>query len=65
LDYGQIKKAVVSFEGKKIKELIKEFLDKGVEPKDILEQGLVAGMKEVGRLFAIKEYYVPKVLLAY
>ncbi|MGB9720761.1 MAG: corrinoid protein [bacterium] len=64
MDYQLIKKAVVGFEEKKVKELVKEFLEKGVEPKDILEQGLVAGMKEVGRLFEIKEYYVPEVLLA-
>ena len=31
---------------------------------DILDNGLVAGMKEVGKLFARKEYYVPEVLLA-
>ena len=64
MDYGQIKRAVVGFETEKVKELVKELLEKGIEPKEILEQGLVAGMKEVGRLFAIKEYYVPEVLLA-
>ncbi len=59
-----IKKAVVEFESDKIKGLVREFLDKGVAPLDILEQGLIPGMKEIGRLFAIKEYYVPEVLLA-
>uniref|UniRef100_A0A7V0Z5F5 Cobalamin-binding protein n=1 Tax=candidate division WOR-3 bacterium TaxID=2052148 RepID=A0A7V0Z5F5_UNCW3 len=64
LDYGQIKKAVVGFETEKVKELVKEILKKGIKPKEILEQGLIAGMKEVGRLFETKEYYVPEVLLA-
>jgi len=64
LDYGQIKKAVVGFETEKVKELVREILEKGIEPKEILEQGLIAGMKEVGRLFETKEYYVPEVLLA-
>lgn len=64
MDFSLIKKAVVGFEEKKVKELVIEFLKKGAEPKDILEQGLVAGMKEVGRLFEVKEYYVPEVLLA-
>lgn len=64
MDYGQIKKAVVGFETEKVKELVREILEKGIEPKEILEQGLIAGMKEVGRLFETKEYYVPEVLLA-
>lgn len=64
MDYGQIKKAVVGFETEKVKELVKEILKKGIKPKEILEQGLIAGMKEVGRLFETKEYYVPEVLLA-
>lgn len=64
MEYSLIKRAVVDFEEKKVKELVKEFLDKGAFPNEILEQGLIPGMKEVGRLFAIKEYYVPEVLLA-
>jgi len=64
LDYEEIKKAVVGFETEKVKELVKEILEKGIEPEEILKQGLIAGMKEVGRLFETKEYYVPEVLLA-
>lgn len=63
MDFSLIKKAVVEFESDKIKYLIREFLDKGASPNDVLEQGLIPGMKEIGRLFAIKEYYVPEVLL--
>ncbi len=64
MDFILIKKAVVDFESDKVERLIKEFLEKGVEPKTILEQGLIPGMNEVGRLFAQKEYFVPEVLLA-
>lgn len=64
MDYEEIKKAVVGFETEKVKELVKEILEKGIEPEEILKQGLIAGMKEVGRLFETKEYYVPEVLLA-
>lgn len=63
MDFSLIKKAVVEFESVKIKYLIRELLDKGASPNDILEQGLIPGIKEIGRLFAIKEYYVPEVLL--
>ncbi|MEO0185606.1 MAG: corrinoid protein [candidate division WOR-3 bacterium] len=64
MDFSLIKKAIVSFEEDKVKKLVKEFLENGIVAKDILEQGLIPGMKEVGRLFEIKEYYVPEVLLA-
>lgn len=63
MELSLIKKAVVEFESDKVKGLVREFLDRGVAPVDILEQGLIPGMKEIGRLFAIKEYYVPEVLL--
>ncbi|MGQ9464393.1 MAG: corrinoid protein [bacterium] len=63
MDFSLIKRAVVEFESDKIKYLVKEFLDKGTSPADILKQGLIPGMKEIGRLFEIKEYYVPEVLL--
>lgn len=63
MDFSLIKKAVVDFESDKIKYLIREFLDKGAPPNDVLEQGLIPGIKEIGRLFEIKEYYVPEVLL--
>lgn len=59
-----ITKAIIHFEEEKIKELVNEFLAYGVSPFEILEQGLIPGMKEVGRLFEVKEYYVPEVLLA-
>ncbi|MCX7995655.1 MAG: corrinoid protein [candidate division WOR-3 bacterium] len=64
MDFSPIKKAIVSFEEEKIKKLIEEFIEKGIRPQEILEHGLIPGMKEVGRLFEIKEYYVPEVLLA-
>lgn len=48
----------------KVEELVREALSRGLEPTAVLENGLIAGMKEVGRLFTSKEYYVPEVLLA-
>jgi dimethylamine corrinoid protein len=47
-----------------VEKLVREALKQGLEPIEILENGLIAGMKEVGQLFARKEYYVPEVLLA-
>ncbi len=48
----------------KVDELVRMALREKHDPGDILETGLIPGMKEVAQLFASKEYYVPEVLLA-
>lgn len=47
----------------KTKEIVSRALKKKIDPVEILEKGLIAGMQEVASLFAHKEYYVPEVLL--
>jgi corrinoid protein of di/trimethylamine methyltransferase len=64
LDFDKIKKAVVDMEVEKVKDLIGKLLKNQQPPDEILEKGLIAGMKEVGRLFSSKEYFVPEVLMA-
>ncbi len=39
-------------------------LDAGLRPEHVLNDGLVAAMGEVGRLFEIGEYYVPEMLIS-
>jgi 5-methyltetrahydrofolate--homocysteine methyltransferase len=39
-------------------------IEAGIEPRSILDQGMVAAMGEVGRLFEAGEYYVPEMLVA-
>ena len=39
-------------------------LEKGITPKIILEDGMIAAMAEVGRLFEAGEFYVPEMLLS-
>lgn len=43
--------------------LAQEALEKGYPPEEAIQQGLAAGMSEVGRLFAAREYFVPEVLV--
>ncbi|HNT78157.1 MAG TPA: corrinoid protein [Anaerolineae bacterium] len=45
-------------------EKVQEALDAGVAPGDILQEGLIAAMAEVGRLFEEGEYFVPEMLIA-
>jgi len=48
----------------KVKELIQEALREKIEPKEILEQGLIKGMGVVGIKFKNNEIFLPEVLLA-
>jgi 5-methyltetrahydrofolate--homocysteine methyltransferase len=46
------------------KDGVQAALDAGHEPGSILTEGMVAAMREVGRLFEEGEYYVPEMLIA-
>jgi 5-methyltetrahydrofolate--homocysteine methyltransferase len=59
-----LKDAVLAGEMVQAKELTVQALDAGLEPKDILDKALIAGMDKVGELFKCNEIYVPEVLLA-
>lgn len=44
--------------------LVKQAIDAGLPPEQILNQGLIAGMSEVGRLFESGEFFVPEMLIS-
>ena len=48
----------------KVKELVKQALEAGVSPKEILEEGLLSGMSVIGEKFKNNEVFVPEVLIA-
>ena len=48
----------------KVKELVAQAIEEGVEPKVILEEGLLAAMGVVGEKFKRNEVFVPEVLVA-
>lgn len=45
-------------------ELTQELIALHADPQTILNQGLIAGMTEVGRMFTCGEYFVPEMLIA-
>ena len=47
-----------------VKELVQQAIDQGIPARDILEQGLLAGMDVVGEKFKKNEVFVPDVLVA-
>ena len=46
------------------KDLVQAALDEGVNPGSVLNEGLLGGIEEVGRLFSLEEIYVPEMLMA-
>ena len=63
-DLNAIAEKLIAGKADDVKALVQEAVDAGVGPKDILEQGLITGMNEVGRRFKANEFYVPEVLIA-
>lgn len=43
---------------------IQAALESGIPPKMILDEGMIAAMAEVGRLFEVGEFYVPEMLIS-
>jgi len=56
--------AVLNGELNETKQLVQAALDDGTPAEHLLYQGLIAAMKEVGRLFEEGEYYVPEMLIS-
>ena len=55
---------VINGEQKTVTEGVQAALNAKVDPSTILNQGMIAAMSEVGRLFECGEYYVPEMLIA-
>ena len=63
-DLQALADALIKGDRNKVTELVEAALSEGVGPKDILEQGLIAGMNVIGKRFKANEVYVPEVLIA-
>ena len=60
----EISKYLQQGRAKSVKELVQKALDEGIEPTDILNEGLLDGMGIIGEKFKNNEVYVPEVLIA-
>jgi len=60
----EISEALQRGKANDVKELVQTELDSGTTAKEILEEGLMAGMSIIGRKFKANEIYVPEVLIA-
>ncbi len=59
-----IYKSILDGQQKQVEAAVQEALNNGLSPKLVLDEGMVAAMAEVGRLFEIGEYFVPEMLIA-
>ncbi|MCL2162924.1 MAG: corrinoid protein [Oscillospiraceae bacterium] len=61
---NEISEALQQGKAKNVKELVQKAIDEGISAKQILEEGLLAGMGIIGAKFKNNEVYVPDVLIA-
>ena len=64
MDMQEISLQLQAGKAKIVKNLVQQALDEGIDAKTILEEGLLAGMAEVGEKFKNNEIFVPEVLVA-
>ena len=62
--FNEISAQLQEGQAKAVKELVQQAIDEGIPAKDILEQGLLAGMSVIGEQFKNNEVFVPEVLVA-
>jgi 5-methyltetrahydrofolate--homocysteine methyltransferase len=62
--FNKVSECVQKGELGNIKDLVQEALDQNNSPADILENGLILGMKIVGEKFNAGEIFVPEMLIA-
>ncbi len=60
----ELKYAIIDGDRENIVALVEEALGQGLEAMDISNNGLIAGLNEVGKLFASNRYFLPQVMLS-
>jgi 5-methyltetrahydrofolate--homocysteine methyltransferase len=62
--YEQLSTVILEGESAKSPQLVQKALDEGLSAKEILENGLIVGMNEVGARFKRGDMFVPEVLMS-
>lgn len=64
MSFEKIYNAVIDFDNEQVVEFVNEELAKGTDVSNILSEGLIGAMDEVGRRFSEGEFFVPEMLMA-
>ena len=62
--FNEISENLQKGKAKIVKELVQQAIDAGMNPEEILNEGLLSGMGVIGEKFKNNEVYVPEVLVA-
>ena len=60
----QIKDAVITRQRAEIEGLVTRAIEEGIEPKSIIDHGLISAMDVIGQLFSDSEIFVPEMLVS-
>ncbi len=60
----ELKQNLIGGKAPQVKELVQSAVNEGMDVKQILNEGLIAGMAVVGARFKKNEFYIPEVLIA-
>ncbi|AET69833.1 methyltransferase cognate corrinoid protein [Desulfosporosinus orientis DSM 765] len=63
-DFESLSQSVISGKATQVKEKVTAMLEAGVNPLDIINEGLIGGMNVVGPRFKSGEMFVPEVLMS-
>ena len=63
-DFEKLAEAVIKGNYDLVIELTDESVDEGIEPNEIIENGLISGMNVVGKKFKAGDMFVPEVLMS-
>ena len=63
-DFNEIKESLVNLDEQRVIQLVNEALDRDIPAKDILNNGLIAGMDIVGEKMENEDMFIPEVLMA-
>ena len=62
--FDELKDSIIKGDEEKAKGLTSKLLSEGKKPKEVLDNGLVAGMDVVGQRFKAYEMYLPEVIMS-
>jgi len=64
VDTKDIQEVFVKLESDKTVSMVKEALEAGLDPVAVLQEGIVAGLQEVGRKFGAGDYFLAELMMA-
>lgn len=63
MEIKDIRTAIVELEEDEAKELVQKAMDAGMDAKEVLEQGVMDALKEIGDLFGSGEYFLAELMI--